>query len=583
LFQKFHKLTIKSFSFFLGKLIVYIMLSSTIVLVFQPLTFASSRLSKNSFTKQPGILKKIIIHKTRNSLEVKILCDKYFSHRKIELSNPDRIVVDFFDTEENQARRYIEVGDFGIRAIRTSMSKPNIARAVFDLEEKIPCHKIERSQAGLRVYFWREDGDGKGREEEKKVQNEKTQREDRKEKDQGEEKKQEKIDLDDLFKKARTIAFQGNHSEARDICKNILEKEPGYHEVRVFLGRLHAWDQEYDSARKELQKVLREKPNYIDALIALIDVEYWNGNLDLALIYCNQDLRAYPNHEDFLLRKAKILVSMKDFKEATENIKKLLKINPSHKEALQLLNDIKFSSQLYAASVRYIYDKFKRDESDFGPWHLLSLELSRKSELGSIIGRVNCTSRDFGSGSKSGTQFEVDAYPKITKRMYAYLNAGYSSSSVFPKYRFGSQLFRALPAGFEVSLGFRYLNYPGSSVIIYTGHLGKYIKNYLFSFQPFVASKSSGISFSGLFLIKRYFADEDNYLTFLFGFGSTPLKIFFLEDIERLNSYKVGLEIKRRISRSLLIGFHIRFEKEEFQIDRFGNRYAFEISLQQRF
>lgn len=393
---------------------------------------------------------------------------------------------------------------------------------------------------------------------------------------------QEKINLDDLFKEARTLAFQENRKEAREICKKILEEEPGYHDVRVFLGRLYAWDKEYDSARKELQKVLEDTPNYSDALIVLIDIEYWNNNLNLALIYCNQGLRTYPNHEEFLLRTAKILVSMEDLKAASKNIKQLLETNPSHKEALQLLDNIKFSSQPYAASVRYIFDRFERSEGGFGPWHFISLELSRKFGLGSIIGRVNYANRNFGSGSTSGTQFEVDAYPEIKKGMYAYLNAGYSPSSFFPKYRFGSELYSALAGSFEMSFGIRYLDFSSVKVLIYTGNLGKYYKNYWFSFRPFVTTKSSDIFFSGILLVKRYFADEDNYLTLLFGFGSTPTEIFFLEDIERLNSYKVGLEVQRKISRSLSVRCHIRFEREEFQIDEFGNRYTFEISLQQR-
>lgn len=392
---------------------------------------------------------------------------------------------------------------------------------------------------------------------------------------------QEKINLEDLFREARTLAFQGNRNEAQAILMSILEEKPLYHDVRVFLGQLYAWDKEYDSARKELQKVLEDKPNYFDALIVLIDIEYWNSNLSFAMIYCNQGLRTYPNHKEFLLRKAKILVSMEDLKAASKNIKQLLETNPSHKEALQLLDNIKFSSQLYAASVRYIFDRFERSEGGIGPWHFLSLELSRKFGLGSIMGRVNYADRNFGSGSTSGTQFEVDAYPEIKKGMYAYLNAGYSPSSFFPKYRFGSELYSALPASFEMSLGIRYLDFSSAKVLIYTGNLGKYYKNYWFSFRPFVTSKSSDIFFSGIFLVKRYFADEDNYLTLLFGFGSTPSEIFSLWEIERLNSYKVGLEVQRKISRSLLIRCHVRFEREEFQIDAFGNRFSIEISLQQ--
>lgn len=399
-------------------------------------------------------------------------------------------------------------------------------------------------------------------------------------KEQKENRAQEKINLDVLFKKARTASFQGNRKQAREICKYILEKKPGYHDVRVFLGRLYSWDKEYDSARKELKKVLTDKPNHIDALSALIDVENWTDNLYLALKYCNQGLRIYPNNESFRMKKARILVRMEDFKAASESINQLLEANPSHKEALQLLERIQFSTQQYELSLRYRFDKFDRGEIDFGPWHFLTFELLRKLVLGSIIGRVNYASRNFGSRTVTGTQFELDAYPKIIKGIYGYLNAGYSSSSVFPKYRLGGELYRSFLRSFEVSLGIRYLDFSGSSVLIYTGNLGKYYKNYWFSFRPFVTSKSTGISFSGIFLMRRYFADADNYLTLLIGFGSTPVEIFFLEDIERLNSYKIELDVQKMITRTFLIEFRISFEKEEFRVDKIGNRVTLSIGLQ---
>jgi YaiO family outer membrane protein len=393
--------------------------------------------------------------------------------------------------------------------------------------------------------------------------------------------KEKNIDVDELFIKARTIASQGNRKEAREICRVILKKKPGYHDVRVFFGHLYALDKEYDSARRELQQVIKEKPDHIDARNALIDVDYWSGNFRQALIFCNEGLKTYPDNEDFLLRKARILLKLEDYKVASVIIRQLLKIKPSNKEALQLLERIQYSSQQHKVSLSYRYDTFGRGESSYGPWHLFSFELSRKFKRGSIIGRVNQARRNFGSEVMSGSQFEIDAYPKITKRMYAYLNAGYSSSFVFPKYRLGGEIYTGLPASFELSLGVRYLNFVSSSVLIYTGNLGKYYKNYWFSFRPFITSKPSGLSFSGIFLIRRYFSDADNYLTLLAGFGSSPMEIFYIEDIERLNSYKIELELQKMITRAFLIRFGIRFEREEFRINQFGNRLTLSLALQQ--
>ena len=40
----------------------------------------------------------------------------------------------------------------------------------------------------------------------------------------------------------------------RALCAEILETSPDYTDVRTFMGRLYAWDGEYDKARATLQE-----------------------------------------------------------------------------------------------------------------------------------------------------------------------------------------------------------------------------------------------------------------------------------------------------------------------------------------
>ena len=51
--------------------------------------------------------------------------------------------------------------------------------------------------------------------------------------------------VDEQFEQARLMAFAGQREEARRLCKEILERSAGYSDVKVFLGRLYAWDKEY--------------------------------------------------------------------------------------------------------------------------------------------------------------------------------------------------------------------------------------------------------------------------------------------------------------------------------------------------
>ena len=109
--------------------------------------------SGQNANKAPVFLREINLQRTPDSLEVEILCDSYYSHRKMELSNPNKIVIDFLYIDNIQASRSIQVNTFGIQAIRAGMFKSNIARVVFDLDGKIPVYRIEKIPKGAKIIF----------------------------------------------------------------------------------------------------------------------------------------------------------------------------------------------------------------------------------------------------------------------------------------------------------------------------------------------------------------------------------------------------------------------------------------------
>ena len=404
-----------------------------------------------------------------------------------------------------------------------------------------------------------------------------------------------RVNTDTLFQQARQKAFSGDREGARKICLDILETKPEYHDARVFLGRLYGWEKNYDLARAELKIVLEAKPLYNDARNALIDIEYWSDNLKHALALCEEGLENNPQYEDFLFKKARVLLKLNRDEEASDTLDVLLKINPSHQEGLALSTRLKkedpiaFGGEvaspkhIYKTKVMYRYDAFGRGEKAYGPWHLGAFEVSGKYGFGSIIGRINYANRTFGSTAKSGLQYEVDLYPKLAKGLYAYLNSGYSASSLFPKYRAGGEIFTSLPASFEMSAGFRYLSFSSRDVWIYTGSLGKYHKNLWFSLRPFITPKTAGTSVSLILFIRNYLKDGDNYYGISIGYGSSPAEVVFLEDLERYNTFKVSAVLQRTLTRTLLIKLSFRFEREEFQLNVFGNRFTLEVNFQNYF
>jgi hypothetical protein len=122
------------------------------------LSFTTASFSKeNDIFARVNILEQIIISKETNTLEVKILLNRYTTSDYLKLSEPNRIVIDFFETENISASRQIDVNDFGIISVRAGMYKTDTARVVFDLGQTIPFYKVEAIQDGVRVLFWLEE------------------------------------------------------------------------------------------------------------------------------------------------------------------------------------------------------------------------------------------------------------------------------------------------------------------------------------------------------------------------------------------------------------------------------------------
>jgi YaiO family outer membrane protein len=358
---------------------------------------------------------------------------------------------------------------------------------------------------------------------------------------------QEKLSSDELFQKARKTAFdQKNYPAAIELCKEALAISPGYTDIQVFLGRLYFWNNHTDSARTILSNALENNPSHEDAAIAAASIAYFADHFPESLAYCNKGLEHNPRSKDLFLQKAKTLVAMHKYNDATIITDSLLKDDPSFTDARALNERIKDYRALNKLSISYGYTGFQKQFDQ--PWHLVSIDYSRRTKIGSVIGRVNYGNR-FGN---SGVQFEADAYPRIAKNFYAYVNLGYSPDlPVFPKFRSGFSLYANLPKGIEADAGFRYLNFDNDTWI-YTGSIGKYYKSYWFNFRTYLTPDNKRISQSYTLSARWYRSGADDYISVSIGTGISPddrSQAILLNSNYKLQTQKASL------------GYHFSYKK----------------------
>lgn len=388
--------------------------------------------------------------------------------------------------------------------------------------------------------------------------------------------------VDKLFEMARKEAFAGHHEKAREICTIILERTPNYHGVRILRARTYAWDGKYKKSRSDIQTVLGKAPENKEALKALFDTEYWSDHPKNALNVADKALDYYPTGESFLVDKAKALIQLKHFKKATETVNILEDVNPSQEDIPSLRSKIGQSGIENTVTISYAFENYSQtyDNTHFG-----SLQWSRRTSLGSLIGRLNF-SRRFET---SAIQPEIDWYPRIAEGFYGYLNYGYSGSSIFPEHRVGGELYHSLPYGMEASGGFRYLYFgPSSSVTILTGSLTKYYRNYYFNIRPYLTPKSSGVSRSVTLTIRRYMGNPNNYLSFRGSFGVSPQERTYQQvtgDVFTLKSQSLSLGIRHNVRYNLNLFGSLDYSHQEllFSPGDYVNIFSFNVGAAVKF
>lgn len=226
------------------------------------------------------------------------------------------------------------------------------------------------------------------------------------------------------------------------------------------------------------------------------------------------------------------------------------------------------------AIISYAHDELTQG---FDPWNQISFSLGHKFSFGSVIARINQGNR-FNS---DGTQFEVDAYPRIREGTYLYVNAGHSDDSIFPRKRFGIEVFQSLPQSWEASIGMRYLEFSSSIVRIFTGTVGKYYGNYYYLFRANLVPDNAGTSFSGRMQIRRYIGDE-SYIAVSGSAGESPTQVT-PGNLVVLRSSGGSLDLYQMLALNLFGSLGLSYSNDEIRAGSFRGDWTFSGALEKRF
>ena len=371
--------------------------------------------------------------------------------------------------------------------------------------------------------------------------------------------------IEPSYENAHNLAYEGEHKSAEEMLIQVLSINPNDLKAHYLLASTYSWSGQYDRARREYNKITSTDRKNIDVWVSAIKNELYAKNEATALGLANKALfyldtkpevarlrvialerienKKYPklgwyNQETVLKtgkiprkkQKKELLLKENKEKEAEE---------AQAKKGIKPKTPVDKEVQNNRISIRNAFTVF---DQRYDPMIYSSISFKRQTLAGSIIPRINYSNRL----GKHGIQYDLDFYPKFSKRFYAYINYGYSNSSIYPNHKMGGDLYVNLPWAMEFSAGGRYTKFETRNISVVTNSIGHYRGNYYFSLRSYITPKSNNLTrVSGNLLVRKYLKDADNYLGVNFGMGYSPELRQFVADGELLAETLLFIESER--------------------------------------
>lgn len=391
-------------------------------------------------------------------------------------------------------------------------------------------------------------------------------------------KAQDSFDPDVLLAQARKLILDDKYIEGRKIAFRALSKYPDYADILILVGRSYAWEGKNDSASIYLERAIIASPDYVDGYSAYLDNLSWAEQYDKAdtvLAKARTNLGA-PLPNELRYKESRLFYYKEEYDAAYDIAEDLFEKKYKSDDLLDYMQTLQRYRRNNAVGATYDYDSF---EGNISPWNTFSFYARTRTKLtGTLIGRVTQSSRY----DDNGTLFELDAYPSLGKKMYAYMNIGGSSASFFPEFRVGASLYYNLPKAWEIDGGFRYLQF-SETTTIYTASVGKYVGNWWFNLRGnLIPGTGNSLGTSANFQARYYFKTGEDFFSAQLSSGVSPDEET-RDPTQLLNSYRVRVGYQQLVTQRFMVYAFSGYSHDELGPDRFRNNLNFSLGLEYRF
>ena len=198
------------------------------------------------------------------------------------------------------------------------------------------------------------------------------------------------------------------------------------------------------------------------------------------------------------------------------------------------------------------------------------------NEKVTLIGRVNLRAR----AKNSSVKYDVETYVKHGKKHYSFLSASVSDEKMFPGFEASYSFYSALPKGFELETGVKYLSAQNFSLFTPVLGASKEFGNNLVTFRNFFTLTESQFFYANTIAWKNFLNEKRDYLSLMTGFGNAPdsKNIDFSEEFISNESFFVGLGYEKNLKPFKLSASSV-YNRNNYSIGRKFNQFDFYLNL----
>ena len=319
---------------------------------------------------------------------------------------------------------------------------------------------------------------------------------------------------------AKLLSWQGDHEAAAALYRDVLTRHPADRESRIALARVLSWQKQFDEAQAIYDEVLREDPKNFDARKGRADVAFWRGDRTEALSLYESIFAETKDQE---------------VQRQIQSVKAELAASPRAPIG-QGLTGLRLPYRDYAkvGYGHYSYTRNIPDERD------LLFEVAKPIGDQTLVVRVEPINR-FGFHD---TPVSAEYYSPLWQRAWGYVAAqGTMNPNFAPNYSFVGEVAQGLGgvhsslAPFEVSFGYRHLNYKKDDIDLLLPGLTLYLPfNLWLTEKVYIIPNTGAITLSS----QLTWRPTDRLQFFASGsFGTSGERIVATQDFTRVASHTI--------------------------------------------